>query len=310
MTTVRDIYNALFAFAPASMKMDWDNVGLLCGRFDAPVDTVLVALDPMPDVIDEAKKTGAQCIVTHHPLFFDAPRAVNDASYEGRCILELAEAKIAAINLHTNLDVCPGGVNDVLAEALGLTEVSVLNPTGTDARGRPYGLIRTGMVREQRLAEFAAFVKSALSCPGLRFADAGKPVRRVAVGGGSCGGAIDDVLGQTRDKALEQALLTCRETHRALEKQTKTLLAAEHIPEKSANAMARGMSWLKTSTKLAVSPADETVADLITDGCNMGVKSLIRYRNRYPNASEAARSIAGQLIDSEQLLCKSMQPYL
>lgn len=122
--------------------------------------------------------------------------------------------------------------------------------------------------------------------------------------------AIDDVLGQTRDKALEQALLTCRETHRALEKQTKTLLAAERIPEKSANAMARGMSWLKTSTKLAVSPADETVADLITDGCNMGVKSLIRYRNRYPNASEAARSIAGQLIDSEQLLCKSMQPYL
>ena len=86
-------------------------------------------------------------------------------------------------------------------------------------------------------------------------------------------GAIDDVLGQTRDKALEQALLTCRETHRALEKQTKALLAAEHIPEKSANAMARGMSWLKTSTKLAVSPADETVADLITDGCNMGVKS-------------------------------------
>ena len=81
-------------------------------------------------------------------------------------------------------------------------------------------------------------------------------------------GAIDDVLGQTRDKALEQALLTCRETHRALEKQTKTLLAAEHIPEKSANAMARAMS------------------------------------------SEAARSIAGQLIDSEQLLCKSMQPYL
>ena len=187
MTTVRDIYNALFAFAPASMKMDWDNVGLLCGRFDAPVDTVLVALDPMPDVIDEAKKTGAQCIVTHHPLIFDAPRAindesytgrcilapraVNDASYEGRCILELAEAKIAAINLHTNLDVCPGGVNDVLAETLGLTEVSVLNPTGTDARGRPYGLIRTGTVREQSLSEFAAFVS-----------------------GGSCGGAIDDVL--------------------------------------------------------------------------------------------------------------------
>ena len=116
-------------------------------------------------------------------------------------------------------------------------------------------------------------------------------------------GAIDDVLGQTRDKKLEQA-------HKALGQQTKALLDAEHIPEKGANAMARGMSWLKTSTKLAVSPADETVADLITDGCNMGVKSLIRYRNRYPNASETARQIAGQLIDSEQTLCKSMQAYL
>ena len=177
MTTVRDLYNALFAFAPASMKYDWDNVGLLCGHFDAPVDTVLVALDPMPDVIDEAKARGAQCIVTHHPLIFDAPRAINDESYTGRCILALAEAHIAAINLHTNLDVCPGGVNDVLAETLGLADVSVLDPIGQDAQGRPYGLIRTGMVQEQSLAAFA-----------------GRPVRRVAVGGGSCGGAIDEVL--------------------------------------------------------------------------------------------------------------------
>ena len=194
MTTVRDLYNALFAFAPASMKYDWDNVGLLCGHFDAPVDTVLVALDPRPDVIDEAKKVGAQCIVTHHPLNFDAPRAINDESYTGRCILALAEAHIAAINLHTNLDVCPGGVNDVLAETLGLADVSVLDPIGQDAQGRPYGLIRTGMVQAQSLAAFAAFVRSALGCPGLRFADAGRPVRRVAVGGGSCGGAIDEVL--------------------------------------------------------------------------------------------------------------------
>ena len=133
MTTVRDLYNALFAFAPASMKYDWDNVGLLCGHFDAPVDTVLVALDPMPDVIDEAKARGAQCIVTHHPLIFDAPRAINDESYTGRCILALAEAHIAAINLHTNLDVCPGGVNDVLAETLGLADVSVLDRIGQDA---------------------------------------------------------------------------------------------------------------------------------------------------------------------------------
>ena len=159
------------------MKMDWDNVGLLCGRFDAPVDTVLVALDPMPDVIAEAKETGAQCIVTHHPLFFDAPNAINDDSYAGRCLLELAEAKIAAINLHTNLDVCPGGVNDTLAETLGLTDVSVLNPVGTDAQGRPYGLIRTGMV-------------GAASCRICRVCKVGTLLPRTPVcgrGGNPCG---------------------------------------------------------------------------------------------------------------------------
>ena len=123
-------------------------------------------------------------------------------------------------------------------------------------------------------------------------------------------GSIDDVLGQTRDKQLEQALLACRETHQALGRQTKALLDAAGVPEKGANAMARSMSWLKTNTKLTFSPADETVADLIVDGCNMGVKSLIRYLNRYPNASEQARRIAGELIDSEQILCKTMQSYL
>ena len=194
MPTIRDIYNILFDFAPAYMKMDWDNVGLVCGKFDTEVHRILVALDPMMDVFEEAKALSCELVVTHHPLIFQSIKQVNDESYDGRNLLYLIENGIASLNLHTNLDCCPGGVNDVLAETLGLTEVSVLNPTGTDARGRPYGLIRTGTVREQRLAEFAAFVKSALSCPGLRFADAGKPVRRVAVGGGSCGSAIDDVL--------------------------------------------------------------------------------------------------------------------
>ena len=70
MRTVREIYDVLFAFAPERMKMgDWDNVGLLCGRFSTEVETVLVALDPLPDVIAEAVEVGAKCIVTHHPLF-------------------------------------------------------------------------------------------------------------------------------------------------------------------------------------------------------------------------------------------------
>ena len=116
MRTVREIYDVLFAFAPERMKMgDWDNVGLLCGRFTTEVETVLVALDPLPDVIAEAVELGAQCIVTHHPLFFDPPRAINETTLAGRSVLELIEHGIAAVNLHTNLDCAPGGVNDALA---------------------------------------------------------------------------------------------------------------------------------------------------------------------------------------------------
>ena len=195
MRTVREIYDALFAFAPERMKMgDWDNVGLLCGRFPTEVETVLVALDPLPDVIAEAVELGAQCIVTHHPLFFDPPRAINETTLAGRSVLELIEHGIAAVNLHTNLDCAPGGVNDALAAKLELDNVRILNPAGEDDAGRPYGLLRAGEILQTDLASFAGFVKEKLGCPGLRFADAGKPVRFVAVGGGSCGSAIDEVL--------------------------------------------------------------------------------------------------------------------
>lgn len=194
MATVREIYEVLFDFAPAEMKMDWDTVGLGCGRFETQVTRVLVALDPMMDVFEEAAALSCQLVVTHHPLLFNPVRQVNGDSYDGRNLLYLIEHGIATMNLHTNLDCCPGGVNDVLAEALSLQDIAVLNPMGTDKAGNPWGLIRTGVVPEQSLKDFAAFVKAALSCPGVRFADAGRQVRKVAVGGGSCGSEMEDVL--------------------------------------------------------------------------------------------------------------------
>lgn len=194
MLTVKDVYDVLFAAAPAYMKEPWDNVGLLCGHMDREVTKVLIALDCTADVIEEAKIFGAQLIVTHHPLIFGELKAVNDQSVLGRNLMNLIESGIAAINLHTNLDCAPGGVNDLLAGKLGLTDVSVMEPAGTDAQGRDYGLIRMGYVNQTNLPEFAAFVKKTLQCPGLRFADGGKPVRRVAVGGGSCGSEIGAVL--------------------------------------------------------------------------------------------------------------------
>lgn len=119
MATIREIYNVLFDFAPADMKLDWDNVGLACGHFDAEVHKILVALDPMPDVFEEAKARSCELVVTHHPLLFQGVKQVNSGTYAGNCLLYLIENGIAAMNLHTNLDCCPGGVNDVLGSEAG-----------------------------------------------------------------------------------------------------------------------------------------------------------------------------------------------
>ena len=193
MTTVADILKYIETIAPPHMAEGWDNVGLLCGRKDRPVQKILVALDPFRSVIDEAIGIGADLIVTHHPLIFgEDVKAVNTDTETGRCLLTLIENGIAAINAHTNLDQAPGGVNDILAKKLALVNIQVLNPAGTDAEGREWGLIRMGEVPEQPLEAFLNRVKTLLGCEGLRYVNSGKAVRKVCVGGGSCGGFVHE----------------------------------------------------------------------------------------------------------------------
>lgn len=187
MRQVQEIESALLELAPYYMKEDWDNVGLLCGRGSQEVQRILVALDPFCSVAEEAAEVEAQLLVTHHPLIFHPARAVNDRDPVGRTILFLVEHGISAVNLHTNLDSVPGGVNDVLAGCLGLQNVGVLAPAGKDEQGREYGIGRWGVIDEMELTDFLAFVRERLRCGGLRYADGGRPVRRVAVGGGACG---------------------------------------------------------------------------------------------------------------------------
>ena len=186
MTTVSDILNFMETLAPRNLKMDWDNVGLLCGSKSTPVTKILVALDPFEGVCREAAAFGAELIVTHHPLIFQAPTAITDETSVGRSIQLLCRHGISAINAHTNLDIAPGGVNDVLAVKLGLEKITTVDPEG--------GLLRMGQVREQPLADFLAAVKKNLDCQGLRYVNGGKPVQKVAVGGGSCAGAMLEAI--------------------------------------------------------------------------------------------------------------------
>ena len=194
MTTVQEILTFLETLAPRYMKMEWDNVGLLCGRPGREVRRILVALDPFEDVCREAAEWGAELLVTHHPLIFQPVRALTDDTSVGRCLLFLAARDMAAINAHTNLDCAPGGVNDCLAGALGLEETVVLHPSGVDEAGRPWGLLRAGRREPVPLETFLEQVKKGLGCPGLRYVSGGRPVCRVAVGGGACGDGIRAVF--------------------------------------------------------------------------------------------------------------------
>lgn len=182
MTTAADILKFIESIAPAELKAEWDNVGLLCGRADKQVKTVLVALDPFTHVCKEAADIGADLLVTHHPLILQPLSSVTDQTPVGKALMTLIANDIAAINAHTNLDCAAGGVNDTLAQTLGLSEIRPID-----------SLLRMGRF-ESTLPEFLVQVKAKLSCDGLRYVDGRKPVRRVAVGGGSCGSELAQVI--------------------------------------------------------------------------------------------------------------------
>lgn len=187
MATVTEIYQYLDTLAPFSIQMDFDNSGFLVGRGEAEVSKIMVALDITEAVITEALEMECQLIVSHHPIIFHPAKQITDQEPIGRCLFALIENHLAAICAHTNLDAVAGGVNDALAQALHLQNIQLLEQAGMDPFGRPYGIGRIGTLEQPiGLMDFGKRVKRTLNSPDLRLIDAGKPVFRVAVGGGSC----------------------------------------------------------------------------------------------------------------------------
>jgi len=126
--TVRDVIRVMDDWAPPGLAYDWDRIGLSLGRPDAPVRRVLTALSVTPDTADAALRAKADLIVSHHPVIWDPIKALRTDHPNHAALLRLAAGKVNCYAAHTNLDVCVGGVNDVLAEALGLRETTPLFP--------------------------------------------------------------------------------------------------------------------------------------------------------------------------------------
>ena len=184
MTTVNDVLGFVQTLAPLEYKMEWDHVGLSCGSPTQEVRKILVALDPFEYVCHEASEIGADLLVTHHPLIFHPVEALTDRTAAVRGLIHLCRNNISAIAAHTNYDCAPGGVNDILAQTLELKNIHTIE-------GQT--LLRAGEF-DGTVADLLALVKEKLGCDALRYVDGGKPIRKVAVGGGACSGMRQDAI--------------------------------------------------------------------------------------------------------------------
>lgn len=176
MSKVIDFYKYIDGIAPFDTQESWDNSGFLVGDGEREVKRVLVALDVTEPVLNEAAEKGANLIISHHPIIFGALK-----EFHPKSIAFLAVEKgIAVISAHTCLDIADGGVNDCLAEALGL-ENTVKVDDGE-------GLLRMGEL-ENALSceEFIKYVAEKISVGGIKYTPTEKMIKKVAVCGGSGG---------------------------------------------------------------------------------------------------------------------------
>ena len=221
MITVRDVESTLYNWAPSGLAASWDNVGLLVGALDREVKKILTTLDITESVVDEAVQTGADLIVAHHPVMnctWHPVQTLRTDDRQGRILTGLVENHISAICMHTNLDAADGGVNDSLAEKLGLLQTEYL----TDEK-----IGRVGTLKCQiPLVEFTRFVVKSLGCNGLRYTDWGRPVHRVAVGGGACGEYIAQAIALGCDTFVTSDL----RYHDFLDTKELNLIDAGHFP--------------------------------------------------------------------------------
>lgn len=186
---VIELYNKLSEIISPSLSCSWDRDGLeSCPEPEREVKKVIIALDTTNEVIDRAIATGADVIVSHHPLFFGGLGNINALTFDGARAVKLAKNGIATMSFHTRLDALGGGVNDILAQRIGLADVRSVGEEG---------IVRLGELKEEMTpSDFALFVKKVLSegkgegeahvtlCP------AGRNVKKVALIGGSGG---DDI---------------------------------------------------------------------------------------------------------------------
>ena len=173
MTKVADVVNVMKTLAPIELAEKWDNVGLLIGNNEREVHKIIIMLDLDKQGLDEALEVGADMIITHHPVIMSGLSAITDP-----LLLSIVENKISVCSMHTNLDSSDEGVNQILAETLGLSNIEPIDFDGV------FG--RIGYVDECTLSELIQSIKLALDIEHVRYVGSKRnKVHKVAVLGGA-----------------------------------------------------------------------------------------------------------------------------
>lgn len=194
---VAEFIRVLDRIAPVHLAESWDNVGLQIGSRQWPVKKIWTALDPLVEVVDQACANHVDLLVTHHPLFFKAIKRIDCQTALGRIIQKALSCQLAIYSAHTNLDSAVGGVNDVLASRIGLSDLCVLaQPTKADRSNNDTGLGRVGTLPASiRLSALAEQLKKALNVGSLKVVGhLDQQVNTVAVCSGSGGSFLDAAL--------------------------------------------------------------------------------------------------------------------
>ena len=191
MATVHEICRVLEELAPTGLAEPWDNVGLLLGRRGSRVTRLMTCLTLTERVAGEAIREGVQMVVTHHPIFFRATRRLTDENAEGRLVMTLSEAGIAVYSPHTAFDSAICGINQSLAEAMGLRDIHSLKGRidgQAEGAGR-HGRLAAGMSGE----EFLGLVASVVGAKWLQASMSGpRRIERVGIACGAAGDFLED----------------------------------------------------------------------------------------------------------------------
>jgi len=199
--TVGDIIQKVEELAPGELAESWDNVGLQVGSREWPVKRVWVALDPLPQVVDAACRAKVDMLITHHPLIFKPLKSIDCTTPAGDIIHSALQRHLAIFSAHTNLDSAAGGVNDILAQRIGLHNTGVLQKGekgDADFNGEDpsvvQGLGRTGdLPQATTLASLARELKKNLSLAAVAIAgDPDLRIKRVALCSGSGASLLGD----------------------------------------------------------------------------------------------------------------------